>query len=42
MNILQKKIFQKYNSDTNFVKFQNDIMNILKDFISNHTSKKKF
>lgn len=39
--LIEKKIFQKYNSDTNFVKFQNDIMNILKDFISNHTSKKE-
>ena len=39
--LTEKKIFQKYNSDTNFVKFQNDIMNILKDFISNYTSKKE-
>ena len=39
--LTKKNIFQKYNSDTNFVKFQNDIMNILKDFIYNHTSKKE-
>ena len=31
---LQKeKAFQKLNSDTNFVKFQNDIMNLIKKFI---------
>ena len=39
--LTDKKIFQKYNLDTNFVKFQNDIMNILKDFISNYISKKE-
>lgn len=35
-----KQILQKYQTDTNFVKFQNDIMNTLKDFITNNTSKK--
>ena len=39
--LTNKKIFQKYHSDTNFVKFQNDMMNTLKDFITNHTSKKE-
>ena len=39
--IINKKILQKYNLDTNFVKFQNEIMNTLKDFISNYISKKE-
>ena len=39
--LTDKKIFQKYNLDTNFVKFQNEIMNTLKDFISNYISKKE-
>ena len=39
--LTDKKIFQKYNQDTNFVKFQNDIMNTLKDFIIIHVSKKE-
>jgi len=38
--LTNKKCFQKYNQDTNFVKFQNDIMNTLKDFIIINVSKK--
>ena len=37
----KNKLFQKYSSDTNFVKFQNDIFEKLKDFINKNVSKKE-
>jgi len=33
--LINEKIFQKLNSDTNFVKFQNDILSTIKKFIDN-------
>ena len=38
--IITNQILQKYQADTNFVKYQNDIMSTLQDFITKHTSKK--
>ena len=38
--IITNQILQKYQADTNFVKYQNDIMGALQDFITKHTSKK--
>jgi hypothetical protein len=37
----KNKLLQKYSSDTNFVKFQNDVFEKLKDFISKNVSKKE-
>ncbi len=39
--LTKNKLFQKYSSDTNFVKFQNDILEKLKDFIDKTVSKKE-
>ena len=33
--IISKKIFEKTSQDENFVKYQNEIINIIKDFILN-------
>jgi hypothetical protein len=39
--LIQKKTFDKLNKDTNFVIYQNDILGILKEFISKNVSKKE-
>ena len=35
----KKKIFEKLSKDTNFVKYQNDIINIIKEFIKTLSEK---
>ena len=39
--LVKHKSFDKFNKDTNFVKFQNDILETLKDFTTKNVSKKE-